>query len=112
MTETEEQEWQERLAAMKDEAGRRKVAKAVERGEKAMRREYGTAARHAIKQARIDAAAVVDQSGTRCHYLISEEPPEPCPNERVPGGELCRPHLARAAELARRLGLIVEGELP
>jgi hypothetical protein len=99
-----------RLKASAQAALKAKDAKRQERAATKKRRDYGVQARHREKLAWIDAAAVVDTSGTRCRYLVSEQPPTPCPNERVPGGELCRPHLARAAQLARRLGLNLEGE--
>ncbi|WP_030443148.1 hypothetical protein [Actinoplanes subtropicus] len=100
-----DQEWQERLQAATAATLRKQAEKRDERRKRQAHRDAGLQQRHSGKLARIDAAAAVDTTGTRCRYLVSETPPEPCSNERLPGAELCRPHLQHAAALARRLGL-------
>lgn len=112
MTDLPEIDWQARLRAAVEETLRKQAAKRDERRAMKTRRDAGLERRHAAKLARQDAAALIDVSGSRCRYLVSEQPPTPCPNERAPGAELCRPHLVRAAHLARRLGLDVEGPRP
>lgn len=109
MTEIEPIDWDRRLREATAETLRKKAERREERESKTARRDAGLKQRHARKLARNAAAAVVDPSGTRCRYLVSETPPTPCPNERMPGGELCRPHLAHALQLAHRLGLNTEG---
>ncbi|WP_433361939.1 hypothetical protein ACQPZX_29420 [Actinoplanes sp. CA-142083] len=107
-----DEEWQQRLAQAVGKTLHKKAAARDERRERQARRDAGLKQRHSTKLTQHDAATVVDESGSRCRYLVSEAPPRPCPNERLPGGEWCRPHLTRAVQLARRLGLDMEGERP
>jgi hypothetical protein len=105
-------EWQERLQDAVAETLRRRDARRAEREQRAEERRIGVDRRNARKLARLDAAAVVDERGSRCRYLVSETPPTPCPNERAPGADFCSPHLTRAVQLARRLGFAPEGNRP
>lgn len=98
-------DWEERLRQGVEKTLRQRADRREEREQKTQRRDAGLVQRHARKVGRLKAAALVDESGTRCRYLVSEEPPRLCPNERLPGAELCSPHLTRAVQLARRLGL-------
>lgn len=105
MTEIEMPDWQQRQDAAAAEAERKRAERRQTRRGFDARRDLGLERRHAEKAARLEAAAVIDEGGRRCHYLVSEAPARLCPNERLPGAEFCRPHLVRAVELARRLGL-------
>jgi hypothetical protein len=109
MTQIEPIDWEARLRAAVAETLCKRAAQRDEREQKTRRRDAGLTQRQAAKLARLDAAAVVDTSGTRCRYVVAEQPLTPCPNERLPGCELCRPHLTRAVQFARRIGLNPEG---
>lgn len=98
-------DWPQRLEAAVAETLRKRAAQRDEREQKARRRDAGLKQRHARKAERLTEAALIDETGTRCRYLVSEDPPTLCPNERLPGAEFCGPHLTRAVKLARRLGL-------
>lgn len=116
MTDMDPIDWAARRRAAAEETLRKRAGKAQLRRDLDGRRQAGLDARHATKLNLADRAATADPDPGEhgCRYLVEEQPPRLCPNRRLPGMPLCRPHLTQAAELARRLGLDIrpDGEQP